>query len=283
MAEADDFDVGFVGELSFPSFDEVLSTQDTAQNWIALLELADISRKLARDLSKPSIMSFGIPLQVLQRAVEELRNWKEKYLRIVGVPDNYQANWDFIAAVSACTCDAQYHVMWVILHSALDEFNVREAKKGSMSLTTLHELEKQVFEEALQGALRISGLTSVLTSNGYLRLDPNILHFSTYAAGMFLARYGKVEVKTCIQGLEQYSFAYEEAHEQAKWMQQVYSSSIHQIHQRPHSVLSTSSSSIASGSNGVHPQNGIDLASSPVDVVYINGTGTPSNLTGLAQ
>ncbi|KAG8809488.1 hypothetical protein FRC17_003423, partial [Serendipita sp. 399] len=244
VIDEDDFDVGFGEDASFVAYDASLSTQEATQNWLAVSSLANVARKLAKDLSKPNVTTFGMPLQVLKRCMENLQAWKEQYLQLVGVPDNYQANWDFAAAVAACTCDAQYHVMWVILHSALDEFSIREAKEGTMTYTALHEIERQVFDEALQGALRISGLTSVLTSNGYLRLDPNILHFSTYAAGMFLARYGKPEVKTCIQGLEQYSFAYEEAHEQAQWMQQVYANSLHQLQPplRPHSVLSTSSS-----------------------------------------
>lgn len=185
--------------------------------------------------------------------------------------------------------------MWVILHSALEEFQLQEAKTGELEASMARELERRVYEEALTGALRIAGLvclsnyspptppstnwltfrqqTSVLTSNGYLRLDPNILHFSTYAAGMFLARNGRAEVKTCISGLEQYSFAYEEAFEQARWMQQVFQSS-----------LTTPATSLVppahppSSLNGT--PNGTDKgpSSSLVFAVAANGSSTSLNL-----
>jgi hypothetical protein len=55
----------------------------------------------------------------------------------------------------------------------------------------------------------------VLTKNGYLRLDPAVMHVSCNYAGIFLARFGRPEVQNCIEGLEQYSYSYEEAAEQA--------------------------------------------------------------------
>ena len=41
------------------------------------------------------------------------------------------------------------------------------------------------------------------------------MHVSIIQAGMLLARLGRPEVKNCIEGLEQYSYAYEECAEQA--------------------------------------------------------------------
>jgi hypothetical protein len=179
--------------------------------------------------------------------------------------------------------------MWVILHSALEEFHLREARNGGMDEAVVQSLMSQVAEEALVGALRIAGLvcchkiyyltltrfcskTSVLTSNGYLRLDPNILHFSTYAAGMFLARHGKPEVKTCIKGLEQYSFAYEEAFEQAKWMQQVYASSIVAPTHVSQSLLSSSSMS-----NGINaPLSAAEPPDSPLMLYMAHTNGSSS-------
>ena len=50
--------------------------------------------------------------------------------------------------------------MWVILHSALEEFHLREAMSGEMDESMVQALIRQVFEEALVGALRIAGLVS---------------------------------------------------------------------------------------------------------------------------
>ncbi len=66
----------------------------------------------------------------------------------------------------------------------------------------------------------------MLTSNGYLRLDPNVLHFAVYSAGMLLARQGKPEVQDCIAGLRQYGYAYEEAFDQATEMEKAYSQAV---------------------------------------------------------
>ncbi|PVG00244.1 hypothetical protein CPB86DRAFT_701823 [Serendipita vermifera] len=263
VIEDDDYDITFLEDRAITPLDPTLHSPENA--WIAQLAMAQIARALARQLSKPGVSSQGIPFDVIKHAMASLTSWKEDWLHIVGVPNNFQADWDFVAAVSACTCDAQYHVMWVILHSAVEEFGLREVKAGAVSMDLYRDLDRQIFDEALLGALRIAGLTSVLTSNGYLRLDPNILHFSTYAAGMFLARHGKTEAKTCIKGLEQYSFAYEEAFEQAKWMQQVYSSSVH-------SLMSSSSSSIGSSIGDMD-------APLPIFMAGANGSSTIINIS----
>jgi len=42
-------------------------------------------------------------------------------------------------------------------------------------------------------------------------------------SGFLLARLGRPEVQSCISGLQQYSFAYEEAAEQANEMARIYS------------------------------------------------------------
>ena len=48
------------------------------------------------------------------------------------------------------------------------------------------------------------------------------MHVSIIQAGMLLARLGRPEVVNCIDGLRQYSYAYEECAEQAAEIQRVY-------------------------------------------------------------
>ena len=48
---------------------------------------------------------------------------------------------------------------------------------------------------------------------------PTCLH-----SGFLLARLGRPEVQSCISGLQQYSFAYEEAADQANEMARIYNS-----------------------------------------------------------
>lgn len=62
----------------------------------------------------------------------------------------------------------------------------------------------------------------MLTKNGYLRLDPAVMHVSCNHAGILLARFGRPEVQNCIEGLEQYSYSYEEAAEQAQELRRLF-------------------------------------------------------------
>jgi len=50
------------------------------------------------------------------------------------------------------------------------------------------------------------------------------MHVSCIQAGTLLARLGRPEVSNCIAGLEQYSYSYEEAGEQAREMRRLFDS-----------------------------------------------------------
>jgi len=172
-----------------------------------------------------------MPFDDLSNFKSALGDWRDQYLSQVGASSNFSADWDFVSAVAACASDATYHVIWIILFSALDDFGIREinevVRSGSPpDVVPNHQFEttkRKVADEAVHGALRIAGLAGVLTSNGYLRLDPAVMHVSCIQAGTLLARLGRPEVSNCISALEQYSAAYEEAAEHAVEMKRVYS------------------------------------------------------------
>jgi len=71
-----------------------------------------------------------------------------------------------ICTVFAGASDATYHIMWIILFNALDDFGIKELNaRGCSPLngssTAPREIEvvkKKVLDEALHGALRIAGL-----------------------------------------------------------------------------------------------------------------------------
>lgn len=48
------------------------------------------------------------------------------------------------------------------------------------------------------------------------------MHVSCIQAGMLLARMGRPEVTNCINGLEQYAYAYEECADQAAEIKRIY-------------------------------------------------------------
>ncbi|KAF8587579.1 hypothetical protein K439DRAFT_1630576 [Ramaria rubella] len=203
-------------------------------------EMARCAREMSRQLWRPVVYTEGIPLDVLCALMRELNVWRADNLDKVGVPGPgsqiSQSNWDFLAAVSACGHDATYHVMWIILYQALREFGLREMNEMKRTVngvanhhphlaSQFSATEAQVQKEALNAASRIAGLSNLLESNSYLRLDPNVMHFSIYAAGRLLAEFGQEEVAMCIRGLQQYGISYADAFDQADEIQRMYASS----------------------------------------------------------
>jgi hypothetical protein len=57
---------------------------------------------MARQLWRPATEIDGLPFQDLSTFVKQLGEWREQYLSVVGVPRNYEDQWDFVSAVSAC-------------------------------------------------------------------------------------------------------------------------------------------------------------------------------------
>jgi hypothetical protein len=215
---------------------------------------------MSKNLWIPTTDSDGVPVEALRVIIQQLNEWREQYLPRVGVPTDFAAEWDFVSAVSACASDATFHIMWIILFNALDDRGIRESLgspnsassavgtstalgSGSGLQQEIEELKTKVLDEALHGAMRIAGLVrsrsssitssmsnpipyftqaGVLTKNGYLRLDPAVMHVSCNYAGILLARFGRPEVQNCIEGLEQYSCSYEEAAEQAQELRRLF-------------------------------------------------------------
>ncbi|KAI0338935.1 hypothetical protein BDW22DRAFT_1362269 [Trametopsis cervina] len=233
MLDDDDYDIDFytVGPMPPSGLVESANPSPSIREQLEFLgyyrsahALARVARQMSRQLWRPATESDGVPLEVLNALITSLNDWKDEHLQRVGVPTNFAAEWDFVSAVSACASDATYHIMWIVLFNALDDFGIREVndmvRTGSPgnehpSFAQIESIKKKVGDDALHGALRISGLAGVLTTNGYLRLDSAVMHVSIIQAGTLLARLGRPEVENCIKGLEQYSYAYEECMEQA--------------------------------------------------------------------
>lgn len=128
--------------------------------------------------------------------MDALYGWKAAFLQRVGVSCGIKG--DFIGAISACwsnpnhllsllfgcltfglgASDATYHVMWVIVFDAVDDFGIKEmndiARNHNSDLGPLQipghidEVKARVFDEALRGASRIAGLVRFLTLAPYL-------------------------------------------------------------------------------------------------------------------
>ena len=57
---------------------------------------------MARTLWKPATEVDGVQLADVCAFVTQLDEWRGQYLALVGVPNNFKAEWDFVSAVSAC-------------------------------------------------------------------------------------------------------------------------------------------------------------------------------------
>lgn len=66
--------------------------------------LARIARQMSRQLWRPATESDGISLDVLNGFMSMLSEWRDEHLQHVGVPSNFEAEWDFVSAVTACMC-----------------------------------------------------------------------------------------------------------------------------------------------------------------------------------
>jgi hypothetical protein len=95
--------------------------------------------------------------------------WKNREIDSLSLPSQ---------AVSSCASDAQYHVLWIILFNAIDDFGIKEVNEVTrmghpqLSAADLHQVnegKRQLAEEALHGALRIAGLVSSLSRPEFYR------------------------------------------------------------------------------------------------------------------
>ncbi|KAF8610034.1 hypothetical protein BDV93DRAFT_4989 [Ceratobasidium sp. AG-I] len=227
VLDDEDYNIQALSTSTFAASTETLGlgTPNEFVTWYTALHvLACEVRRMSRILWTPAMSEEGIPAKVIQDLITRLNRWRDGYLNTVGVPSNFEADWNFVAAVSACSSDASFHVMFIILHQAVEDYGIRDLQHGadpSGLNADIESLQTTLASEAVHSALRIAALTGVLTTNGYLRLDPNVLHYSTYAAGLLLAQQGRPEAVNCITGLRQYAFAYEEAHIQADELESI--------------------------------------------------------------
>jgi len=59
--------------------------------------LARTARNMSRQLWRPSTDSDGIPFETLCTFITALSDWRDQYLTLVGVPNNFEGEWDFVS------------------------------------------------------------------------------------------------------------------------------------------------------------------------------------------
>jgi hypothetical protein len=59
--------------------------------------LAHAARHMSKHLWRPSTDSDGVPFEDLCASVQELLSWRDEFLTLVGVPSNFEGEWDFVS------------------------------------------------------------------------------------------------------------------------------------------------------------------------------------------
>ena len=84
-----------------------------------------LQRKLSALYFAPRSHIEGVRLDKVKEVAEMLKKWRDHHLEKVGVPlPHWPPHWDYIAAVSACTSDINYHANWIVLWRLTDEMGV---------------------------------------------------------------------------------------------------------------------------------------------------------------
>lgn len=217
-------------------------------------------RCVCETLWRPRAQSEGISAKRLEKLMKLACDWRTKHLAIVGAPSpSWPSHWNFADAVTACSSDFNYHIVWILIWEAIDEYGVYELKQRAansltnqypyfgfaineaassasmgtrqasnadsidveLDLAKVEAMVSTVQEEALLASLRAASLTQVLCNNGYLRLEAGILKFSMTEAGYCLSRFRRTEISSIIDGLRQYGQAFEECYEQANELERL--------------------------------------------------------------
>jgi len=59
--------------------------------------LARTARHMSKKLWRPVTESDGVRYESVCVLVHELLSWKEDFLNLVGVPSNFEGQWDFVS------------------------------------------------------------------------------------------------------------------------------------------------------------------------------------------
>ncbi|OCF45377.1 hypothetical protein I317_00622 [Kwoniella heveanensis CBS 569] len=186
-------------------------------------QITSVFRSLSRALWIPKTAVDGISLTFLRDIIHRTSVWRDDHLSIIGAPAQWPESWNFQQAITACSIDCLYHVIWLITNRAMDDFGIKEEKSAmGGGMVEIESIKRRIKEEAEHAALRIAALIGILAENGYLKLDPLVIHHTIYEAGLYLASRGRSEHLICVAGLRQYSLAFPALWDQADELETVY-------------------------------------------------------------
>ncbi|WVQ98940.1 hypothetical protein IAU59_006072 [Kwoniella sp. CBS 9459] len=223
------------------------------QHWYnGCRQITSVFRSVSRALWIPKTAVAGIPISFLRDFIHRTSVWRDSHLSIIGAPAQWPEAWNFQQAITACSIDCLYHVIWLLVNRAMEEFGIAEEKSAmGGGIVEIESIMRRIKEEAEHAALRIAALVGILTENGYLKLDPLIMNHTLYEAGLYLAFRGRGEHLICIAGLRQYSLSFPALWDQADELETVYVAATACTHAQQLTVNTTAASSSCSSSTSI--------------------------------
>lgn len=87
-------------------------------------------RYVCETLWRPRAQSEGISAKKLDKLMRLANHWRNKHLAVVGAPSpSWPSHWNFADAVTACSSDFNYYIVWILMWEAIDEYGVYELKQ----------------------------------------------------------------------------------------------------------------------------------------------------------
>jgi hypothetical protein len=117
-----------------------------------------LSAKLSAQVFTRKVKGNGIPLSYLVETANSLSRWRDEHLSKLGVPSKWPEDWDFLAAITACSTDVYYHCLWLVVMRAVDDFGII----GTENLEEAKAIKERYKTESDHGAMRIAALVSHL-------------------------------------------------------------------------------------------------------------------------
>lgn len=131
-------------------------TGQYSEEWYqASLAYSVLSGDLSRKLFARQVKHAGIPVSTLNELINLISAWRDVYLSKLGVPSKWPEDWDFLAAITACSTDVYYHCLWLIVMRAIDDFGIISSEDKAEEVKVIKEKYKT---ESDHGAMRIAAL-----------------------------------------------------------------------------------------------------------------------------
>ena len=126
--------------------------------YAASLAGSTLSASLSAQLFTRKVKQNGIPLPCLVELARALSSWRDNHLFKLGVPSKWPEDWDFLAAITACSTDVYYHCLWLVVMRAIDDFGIIE----SVNMEEGKGMKERYKTESDHGAMRIAALVRPL-------------------------------------------------------------------------------------------------------------------------